>query len=225
MTTPDTASPTEVRQPRAESFLDWFHVNSRLVAIGAIVVIVAAGGAWYYQTAKTQKLQNADKQLLQAKQSLAPGNPNSQLAEIDLKKVADRYVDTPAGAEAGMLLAQLKLEKGDNQGAVTYLKELTGKLSSGPNAASVRSLLGDAYAQLEKHAEAAAEYEKAASLTDMPNEKAYILAKAGHAYMAAGKNPDARRIWSVLEANQNSPALAAEARVRLGELVAGAVRS
>jgi predicted negative regulator of RcsB-dependent stress response len=226
MTTPDTGAPAPApaRQPKAESFLDWFHINSKLVSVGAAVVVVAVAGAWYYQTAKTRKLENADKQLLLAKQSLQPGNPNIQLAESDLAKVADRYAGTPAGAEAGMLLAQLKLEKGDNQGAVTYLQGLAGKLSSGPNAAAVRSLLGDAFAQLDKPADAAAEYERAAGLTEMPNEKAYLLSKAGHAYMAAGKNPEARRIWEALAASQDSPGLAAEARVRLGELVASPSR-
>jgi predicted negative regulator of RcsB-dependent stress response len=225
MTTPDTGAPTPARQPKAESFLDWFHVNSKLVTVGGFVVLAAVAGAWYYQTAKTRKLENADKQLLLAKQSLQPGNPNLQLAESDLAKVADRYAGTPAGAEAGLLLGQLKLEKGDNQGAATYLKGLADKLSSGPSAAAVRGLLGDAYAQLDKPADAAAEYERAAGLTAMPNEKAYLLSKAGHAYMAAGKHTEARRIWEALAANQESPALAAEARVRLGELVASPARS
>ena len=225
MTTPQTDSPAPVRQPKAESFLDWFHVNSRLVSIGAAIVVVAVVGAWYYQVANTRKLQNADKQLLMAKQSLAPGNANLPLAESDLKKVADRYVGTPAGTEAGMLLAQLKLEKGDNQGAVTYLQQLGEKVTSGPNAASARALLGDALSQLGKPAEAAAEYERAATLTEMPNERAFHLGKAGHAFMAAGKNADARRIWEGLANSQDSPALAAEARVRLGELVASGVRS
>jgi len=225
MTTPDTGSPTPTRQPKAESFLDWFQINSKLVTVGAVVVLAAVGGAWYYQTAKTQKLHNADRQLLLAKQSLAPGNSNLPLAESDLKKVSDRYAGTPAGTEAGMILAQLKLEKGDNQGAVTSLQDLAGKVSSGPNAAAVRGLLGDALAQLGKPAEAAAEYERAAGLTAMPNEKAYLLSKAGHAYMAAGKLPEARHIWEGLAANQDSPGLAAEARVRLGELVASPARS
>lgn len=220
MTTPDTGVPTPTAQPKAESFMDWFQINSTLVTVGAVVVLIAAGGAWYYQTAKTRKLENADKQLLLAKQSLAPGNANLPLAESDLKKVADRYAGTTAGTEAAMLLAQLKLEKGDNQGAVNYLKELTGKLGSTPNAASARSLLGDAYSQLGKPAEAAAEYEKAAAMTEMPNEKAFLLSKAGHAWMAADKAPEARRVWEALSTNQESPGLAAEARVRLGELLA-----
>lgn len=224
MTTPDTGTSASVRQPKAESFLDWFHVNSRLVTGATVVVLAALGGIWYYQAAKTRKLQNADKQLLLAKQSLAPGNANLPLAEADLSKVADRYSGTPAGTEAGMLLAQLKLEKGDNQGAATYLEGLAKRLASGPGAASVRDLLGDAYAQLGKTAEAAAEYERAASHTEMPNEKAYLLSKAGHAFMAAGKRADARRIWEGLTTNQVSPGLAAEARERLGELDASPVQ-
>ena len=225
MTTPDTGVVPPTRQPKAESFLDWFHINSRLVGVGAVVVLAALVGAWYYQTAKTRKLANADKQLLLAKQSLAPANANLPLAESDLRKVADRYVGTPAGTEAGLLFAQLKLEKGDNQGAATYLEALAKDVSTGPNAASVRSLLGDAYAQLGKTAEAAAEYERAAALTEMPNERGFLLTKAGHAYMAANKHPEARRIWEGLTTSQDNPAVASEARVRLGELVASPARS
>lgn len=212
-------------QPKVESFMDWFHVNSKLVTAGAIVVLIAAGGAWYYQSAKTQKLENADKQLQLAKQSLRPGNPNTQLAESDLKRVSERYAGTTAGTEAGMLLATLKLDKGDAPGAIAYLQELTGKLGSSPNAASARSLLGDAYSQAGKAAEAAAEYERAAAATSMPNERAFLLSKAGHSYMAAGKGPEARRVWETLASNQESPGLAAEARVRLGELLARPAKS
>jgi predicted negative regulator of RcsB-dependent stress response len=224
MTTPNTESPYSAKQPKAESFMDWFQINSRWVGVGSLVVLAAAFTAWYIPRAKTEKNQKADKQLLLAKQSLAPGNANLPLAEADLKKVADRYEGTSAGAEAGMLLAQLKLEKGDNQGAVTYLQGLTGKLTSGPSAASARSLLGDAYSQLNKPAEAAAEYERAAGLTNMPNEKAFLMSKAGHAYMAAGKLTEARKVWEALAAQQDSQGLAAEARVRLGELSAMAAR-
>jgi predicted negative regulator of RcsB-dependent stress response len=224
MTNPSTTPASPPKQPKAESFMDWFHVNSRLVGVGAVAVLVAAVAAWYVPRAKLQKNENADKQLLIAKQSLAQGNANLPLAEVDLKKVADRYEGTSAGAEAAMLLAQLKLDKGDNQGAVTFLQGLTGKLTSGPDAVSARTLLGDAYSQMTKYAEAAAEYERAAGLTSMPNEKTYLMAKAGHAYMAAGKSPEARKIWETLANQSDNPSAAAEARLRLGELSAMAAR-
>lgn len=217
--TPAPAIPRDgLEQPRAEGFLDWFHVNGRLVGIGSAVVVVAVFGVWFWTRADAIKKQNADKALLNAKQALYSGN--SQLAESDLKKVADRYDGTPAGTEAGMLLATAKLERGDNAGAASFLRELTGRITTGPGAAPARSLLGDALAQDGKPADAAVEYEKAAGLTAMPNEKTSYLAKAGHAFQAAGKNAEARKVWESLAAQPDNQAMAVEARVRLGELTA-----
>ena len=76
-------------QPKAESFLDWFHVNSRLVSIGAIVVAAIAFGVWFVQRTALNETMSADKQLLTAKQSLNSGN--APLAEADLKKVVAKY--------------------------------------------------------------------------------------------------------------------------------------
>jgi predicted negative regulator of RcsB-dependent stress response len=222
MTTPITDA--NATQPRAESFVDWFRINSRMVGIGAAVVVAAAFGIWFYNRSAALKNENADKKLLAAKQSLGSGNV--PLAQTDLKKVADQYAGTSAGAEAGMLLAQVKLDASDYQGALTLLKDLTARNASGPYAASFRGLLGDTYVQLGKPAEAAAEYERAALLTTMPNERAMYLSKIGRAFFAAGKRDKAREAWEALAAQQDNPALAAEARIRLGELLAtGASKS
>jgi predicted negative regulator of RcsB-dependent stress response len=120
---------TPIREPKAESFLDWFRINSRLVGVAAAVVVAVAFGVWFYNRSQVLKNENADKKLLAAKQSLSSGNV--PLAQSDLKKVADQYAGTSAGAEAGMLLAQVKLDNNDNQGAVTTLKELAEKNPSG----------------------------------------------------------------------------------------------
>jgi tetratricopeptide (TPR) repeat protein len=122
------------------------------------------------------------------------------------------------------MLGQLKLEKGDYQGAADYLKGFAARLD-GPNAAAAKGLLGDAYSQLGKAAEAAAEYEAASSTTNMPSEKAFYLARAGNAYMAANKNAEARKIWEALAKQEDNPAAAAEAKVRLGALTAQPAQS
>ena len=211
-----------VSQPKAESFLDWFRINSRMVTIASIVVAAAAFGFWFYNRSAVLKAENADRKLLAAKQSLTSGNV--PLAQSDLKKVADQYPSTSAGAEAGMLLAQSKLEQGDYQGAVTSLKDLTGKIPSGPYATPIHVLLGDAYAQLAKYAEAAAEYAKASELTTAPNERALLLAKIGRVQTAAGNAAKAREAWEALAKQNDNAGLAAEARVRLGELLATAAK-
>ena len=221
MTTPLIDAPIE--QPKAESFLDWFRINSRIVTIAAVVVAAAAFGVWFYNRSAVLKAENADRKLLAAKQSLGSGN--LPLAQSDLKKVADQYPSTSAGVEAGMLLAQVKLEGADYQGAVTTLKELVAKHESGPYATPLRSLLGDAYSQLGKYAEAADEYNRAALATQAPNERALLLSKIGRVQTAAGNLAKAREAWESL-ANQNDNAvLAAEARVRLGELLATGAKS
>ena len=224
MTTPmtDTGSlPT--REPKATSFMDWFHVNTRWVVIGAVVVALAAFVAWYVPHQRALASQNADKMLLEAKRSMNSGN--AQLAESDLKKVADRYAGTPSGIEAGLLVGQLHLQRDEAPAAVTYLQSLVTKAGSGPEAAPAHALLGDALAQAAKPAEAAAEYERAGALASGPNEKAMYLSKAGYAYMTAGRPADARKLFEGLAAQQDAPALAAEAKVRLGEIEAAAARS
>ena len=97
--------------------MDWFHVNS--ASWGSARSLSSWPVRWpgTSRGRAEQKNQNADKQLLAAKQSVAAGN--TQLAESDLKKVADRYAGTPAGTEAGMLLGQIRLEKGDAAAAVS----------------------------------------------------------------------------------------------------------
>ena len=85
----------------------------------------------------------------------------------------------------------------------------------------MHGLLAAALSQANKAAEAAAEYEKAAGLTNMPNEKAMLLAKAAGSYTQAGKIADAKRIWTTVAAQSDNQGLAGEARVRLGEIAVG----
>ena len=113
------------------------------------------------------------------------------------------------------------MNKGDFPGAITFLNEMSGKVSSGATAPAVHGLLGDALAQTGKSAEAAAEYEKAAGLTAMVNEKGFWMSKAGRAYLDGGKREEARKIYEGLAHQSDNEALATEARVRLGELAAG----
>jgi predicted negative regulator of RcsB-dependent stress response len=217
MTSPITDPTTPVSQPKAESFLDWFSINSRMVSIGAAVVVVAALGFWFVKRTQMNETINSDRQLLMAKQSL---QVNEQLALADLKKVVDKYGDKPAGAEAGMLIATTQLDKGDYKAAVATLRDLAAKAGSA-SVTQVRTLLGDALTQAGQPAEAAAEYEKAAAGTDMVLEKAQIQAKEARAYAAAGKTAEARKLFEALANQSDFAAVSAEAKVRLGELSVG----
>src|SRR5260221_1642782 len=103
-----------------------------------------------------------------------------------------------------MLLAQLQLGKGDVTGAIAGLRALATKVTSGPTAASIRGLLGDALGQVAKPAEAAAEYVGAAKSTPMANERAYWDSKAGPPYLASNNTREARKLYEALTPQANN---------------------
>jgi tetratricopeptide (TPR) repeat protein len=196
--------------------MDWIRANSRWVTVGALVVLATAGGWYVYTKSKVQKETNAAKALFDAKQSMMAGN--LVLAQSDLAKVAARYKGTAGGAEGAMLLAQMDYDQGKYQEGITVL-ETAAKGSPEPLEVQMRSLIGDGYLSMKNAAAAAREYQKAAELAG-GLEKASQRAKAARALTVGGDTAAARQIWTDLAADQKNASVAAEAKVRLGELTA-----
>ena len=199
---------------RSRDLMEWFQVNSKLLSGAAAVIAVAALGYWFYVKNQQIKTVNAERSLMQAEQSLQSGNV--ALATSDLQRVVSRYKGTGAGTEAAMLLAQADYNAGKYQDGIKVLQDVSGKASG--SEASVQSLMGDGYSQLNKPTDAAKAYERAAGAAQFDTEKAYYRAKAARSYASAGNTADAKRLWSQLATDEKSQAVAAEARVRLAEL-------
>jgi predicted negative regulator of RcsB-dependent stress response len=199
------------------TFYDWIQRNSRLLGIGAAIVVAAGIGYWFYLRSGEIKRANAERQLGQAKQSLTAGNP--ALAQNDLQRVASRYKGTPAGAQAAMLLAQLEYSQGKFAEGLKALEGYTSERAAGPNFAAIWSLTGDGQLAQGKSADAASAYQKAADATSLIGEKGMYLARAARAYQAAGRDAEARTIWERLASDPEMP-VRSEANVRLGELTA-----
>ena len=208
----------ETESGKSQSFVEWVQANSRVVGIGAAVIVIGAIGAWFYIRSAEIKRQNADRGLNQAKQSLSAGNP--ALAESDLQKVAARYKGTAAGAQAAMILAQLEFDQGKFAEGLKALDPYQNVSAAGPNLGPVWALTGDGQLSSGKPAEAAVSYQKAADATPLFGEKAIYLSKSGRALMLAGKDAEARALWEKLVADPNAIAVRNEALVRLGELSA-----
>src|SRR5437773_12106000 len=104
MTTPTTptSSPKDSDElaDRAQTIIDWTRINSRALSIGAMIVVVAGLGYWFYLRSQQIRAANADKALLAARESMDKGN--LPLAQSDLQKVVARYETTPAGLQAAM---------------------------------------------------------------------------------------------------------------------------
>ena len=215
MTTPQTDSFESAAADRAQTFIDWTKLKRGPLVIGAVVVVVALVGFWFFNRLQQTKAAAAERALLQAKQSMSAGN--LQLAQSDLQKVYAQYGSTAAGVEAGVLLAQIDYDQGKFQEGITRLDKIG---SNGENAATILSLKGDGFAQMGKAADAAKAYQDAANATSYENEKAFHQSKAARAFQAAGDTAKARELWTSILNDPKAQTVAAEARVRLGELVA-----
>jgi len=217
-TTPTTSTtrPTASPSSRSQTFLDWAQINMRWISLGVVVVAVAAAGYWFYLKQQQNREVNASRALLQAKQSQGAGN--AALAQTDFQNVISRWGNTSAGVEAAMLLAGDLYDAGKYQDGVNVLEKEAKVDAARPSLPSIYSMIGDGYSQLKKMPEAAKAYSQAAdAATSQKAERAYQLAKAARAYDSAGNTAEAKRIWTEL-ANGDVPAVAAEARVRVGEL-------
>ena len=200
---------------RGRNLMDWLQMNGRVMGIGAAIIVVALAGFWFYSRSRQIRTVNAERSLTLAQQSLASGNTN--LALSDLQKVATRYEGTAAGTEAAMLLARQQYDQGKFQDGINVLTKVSDK--AGPSRANVESLIGDGYSQLGKANDAAKAYERAAEAAGpYESEAAYYRAKAARSYASGGNVQEAKRVWGALAEQTKSPSVAAEAKVRLAEL-------
>jgi predicted negative regulator of RcsB-dependent stress response len=212
-----SVSPSAPQANRVETFLDWFRINSRIVTIGASVVVVAILVYWFVMRQAANEASSAYRQLQVARQSLGQGN--TALAASDLEKVVQRYGDTPAGVQAAMLLAQVNFTRGEHQKGIDVLRRAADDADA-DDQASLRALTADGLSQMGKQQEAADAYQQAADAARFDAQRAMYLAARARSLTAAGKSDDARALWSELATNPRYSAVAGEAKVRFGELTA-----
>lgn len=217
-TEPDDASDAASAANRAQTFVDWTRVNARMLTAGMIVIVVAAAGYWFYMRSRQIQSANAEKALMNAKQSMSAGNLT--LAQSDLQKVYSRYESTAAGVEAAILLAQIDFDAHKVQDGISILEKLSGSSAASRVESTIRGLEGDGYMQLGKAIEAAKRYESAADVSSFDTERAFQRSKAGRAYQIAGDTAKARQVWTNMLNDPTAQSMAPEARVRLGELTA-----
>lgn len=198
----------------AESAIDWVQAHARHLGVGAIVVAALVVGSWVVSRSSATKAAGAARALSEAQRAVASGN--LPLAAADLQKVVQRYGSTSAGTQARLLLAQVQFQQGKVAEGMKLLDEVR---SAGPLQASVHALRAAGLEQDGKFAEAAAEYLRAADVTNMESERASYRSDAARAYATAGNTSEALKIWQAMADDPTSP-MNAEARLRVGELTA-----
>ena len=189
-------------------------LHGRQLTWATIGLAVIVGGFWFYERSQSIKAQRAETAYFQARQSAAAGNLPQ--AVTDLQKVVTRYEGTQAGAQAALSLAQAYYDQKKFKEGIDALKKAEPKVP-GDFKASVHVLEAAGYEELRNYSSAAEQYKFAADVTRFPADKAEYRASAARDYAAAGKRDDAIAIWTDLAKDETGP-MAAEARVRLGEL-------
>jgi len=208
--------PTKRLAADEESFSEWFMLHKREVSWAVLIVAIAVLGYWYYERSQALKAQRAETAYFQARQSAAAGN--LPLAISDLQKVAARYEGTRAGTQASITLAQAFYQQKKFREGIAALKKAEAK-SPADFRPSIHVLEAGGYEELKDFVAAAEQYKLGAKETRFPVEKAQYQAAAARDYMVAGKTEEAKAIWTELAKDETGP-LAAEAKVRLGELLA-----
>ncbi|MGI8497040.1 MAG: tetratricopeptide repeat protein [Gemmatimonadaceae bacterium] len=203
-------------EDRTQALFDWTSSHTREVTIGVAMVAVVVAASWLYSRTRVVRAENASKALAGAENSIAAGN--AKLAQSDLEKLVRTFDGTPAAKQGALLLAEVQYEQGRFQPGIDALKGLSSS-SDRFLAASAENLTGVGYEELGKFADAAQHYRLAADKAEYRADHDNYMANAARAYTTGGNLAEAKRIWSLLAADPRGP-VAAEARVRLGELEA-----
>lgn len=215
MTAP-VSPPRKVSGADEESLTEWLQLHSREVTWAVVAIALIVGGFWFYERSQSIKAQRAENAYFQARQSIVSGNLPQAVTE--LQKVVNRYDGTYAGTQASLSLAQALYDQKKYKEGIEAMKKAEAK-APGDFRDQIHVLEAAGYEQLKDFSNAAEQYKLASSVTRFPADKALFQGEAAKNYAAAGKKAEAKAIWTELAKDEGSP-MAAEARVRLGELAA-----
>lgn len=104
----------------------WGRENGRVVAVVLGLILILAIGAFWYISQQRQLETQAASRLNQVQQSVASGNP--QLAIRDLQAYLDRFGSTETADQARLILASILIEQERHEEAVQALGELPDEL-------------------------------------------------------------------------------------------------
>ncbi len=200
----DKAALQQERQEKIEetvSKTEQFYNENKKTIWGCIIAaaVIALGVLAYNQFYLKPKVAEAQEQAYPAEAAFRAGNYelalNGDGNNYGFAQIIDEYGSKAGKAMpfyAGVCALQLK----DYEAAVDYLKKYKGK--DPILAARAQACLGDALAGLERYEEAAAQFEKAAGVSDNMFAAGYLL-KAAVTYEELGANDKALALYETIK--------------------------
>ncbi|HXG44789.1 MAG TPA: tetratricopeptide repeat protein [Gemmatimonadales bacterium] len=189
---------------------------ARWIALGVLGLVLAT---WFGLMSSRRKEAFAARALDQARNAAESGN--LPLAASELQKVISTYAGTDAAQEAVIALNQVRLINGQHELAAVSLEEF---VKSGPKPAyrsAAYGLLGRAYENANRPADAARAFENASRTADTDYLRADFLIDAGRAWANAGDTARAIEAYRRILKDYPRSSSKVEAEVRLAELNGG----
>lgn len=179
---------------------NWLKANQQAVTVGVVVLAIAVASLLYYRNYRTTLAEQAANELEQIHQSVALGDTEG--AKNALMVWVDRFGGTPYAGEARMLLGELYLSGNDADQALVVLEPMAQSPRE-PLELQAASLLGAAYEQEGRWADAEATYLRIAERAELDFQVRDALANAARIRASQGNPAGAaelyRRILGLLD--------------------------
>lgn len=183
----------EALQDRIVDTEEYIKQHSTVFIIGAAIIVLAVAGFFGYQYYQNNQNQTAQEEMFQAIYYFEADSLNAALNgdgnNYGFLEIIDEFGGTDAANLAHYYAGIIELRQGNYESAIDYLENFSA--SDLLVQARAYALIGDAYSELGEYAEAASQYEKAASYNTNQYFSPQYLAKAAVAYEAAGNYANA----------------------------------
>jgi predicted negative regulator of RcsB-dependent stress response len=210
--TGDAARPILDEGP--ETITEFVQQYQRPLTIAAIVVALGAGGWWMARRSAEIRETRAAQALQVGETAYVSGN--LPLAQTEFEKVVTRYPGTTAGAQAALVSAQIYFEEGKFDEGIARL-EAAARKAPDHTLPGVLAVQAAGKGMAGKHAEAAADYERAAREAQFRQEREQYQMDAARQWVLASNYVAARALFQSI-ADKEDSGHAGEARLRLGEI-------
>jgi len=183
---------------------NWLKSNQQIMTIGIVVLVIATASLLYYRNYRATLTDQAANQLEQIHQSVALGDQGG--AKDALILFVDRFASTPYAGEARMLLGEIYLATGESEQALAVLEPMA-ESPRDPLDLQAASLLGAAYEQQGRWADAEATYLRIADRSELDFQVRDALASAARIRASRGNVSGAAELYRrILEAlDENAP--------------------
>lgn len=171
---------------------NWLKSNQQAVTIGIVVLVIAVASLLYYRNYKASLVDQASSQLEQIHNKAATGD--MQGAKNDLILYLDRFGSTAYAGEARMLLGEMYLSEGEAEQALATLEPIA-ESPRDPLELQAAALLGAAYEQDGRWADAEATYLRIADRSDLDFQVRDALAAAARIRAAQGNKAGAAELY------------------------------